>query len=187
MAADYTMTAELLAAQGILQSVAEIHGVLCGQICADHGDLDLQLSRQILELNDDIPPVIGNLLEMLAADIRSQLELEDFSFQPLLPDDDEELSLRLTALASWCDGFNAGFAGAWVRDDGAMSEETREVLGDFSRVAQAEDSAGVSESGEDEIHFMEILEYVRMAAITVYLQNRNAGAVATVPADGNIH
>ena len=41
MAADYAMAAELLAAHHISTPVAEIHGVLSGQMCADSRAFDL--------------------------------------------------------------------------------------------------------------------------------------------------
>jgi uncharacterized protein YgfB (UPF0149 family) len=71
----------------------------------------------------------------------------------------------------WCDGFNAGFAGAWVRDDAAMSDETREVLEDFSRIALVEEEDEELPNNENEANLMEIIEYARMATITLYLQN----------------
>jgi len=131
MAADYFMTADLLKSRKVYRPVSEIHGVLCGQICAEADKYDVNLSLEILELPSDVEDVVTNLFKMLAEDIRSQLQSEDFSFQPLLPDDDESFEHRLQALSSWCDGFNAGFAGAWVKEDGDMSTEVREVLSDF--------------------------------------------------------
>ena len=174
MAADFSMTAELLAAHRISTSVSEIHGVLSGQICADSAAFDLGLSIKILEIPEDTKQVITKLLKMLAEDILSQLETENYAFELLLPDADEEFSQRLIALSQWCNGFNAGFAGAWVRDDSAMETDTREVLSDFSRIAEV-----------DEVNFMEIEEYVRMAAITVFLQN-NANQAPPVTLDINV-
>jgi uncharacterized protein len=194
MAADFSMTAELLAAHRISTSVSEIHGVLSGQMCADSAAFDLGLSLKILEIPDDTNEVIANLLKMLAEDVLSQLQAENYAFQPLLPDEDEAFSQRLTALSHWCDGFNAGFAGAWVRDDSAMATDTREVLSDFSRIAEVdeevEEGEATSES-ENEVNFMEIEEYVRMAAITVFMQNNVTQTQAmtmdiNVP-DENIH
>jgi len=171
MAADYYMTAELLASHGIAAPVSEIHGVLSGQICSGCSDPDLDLSKKILDIDRNIEEVITNLLNLLAEDIRKQLGAEDYSFQPLLPEDEQSLSSRLSALAMWCDGFNAGFAGAWVRDDAAMSDETREVLEDFSRIALVEEEDEELPNNENEANLMEIIEYARMATITLYLQN----------------
>jgi uncharacterized protein YgfB (UPF0149 family) len=170
MAADYAMTQELLVSHQVYRSAAEIHGVISGQLCAEEAGYDLNLSLKILEIERGSGEVITSLLKMLADDIKAQLGAEDFAFQPLLPSDDEDIRARLAALADWCDGFNAGFAGAWVREEAAMPEQTREVLNDFSRIAQVEQEDEATER-ENEVNLMEIVEYVRMAAITVFLQN----------------
>ena len=185
MAADFSMTAELLAAHRISTSVSEIHGVLSGQICADSAAFDLGLSIKILEIPEDTKQVITKLLKMLAEDILSQLETENYAFELLLPDADEEFSQRLIALSQWCNGFNAGFAGAWVRDDSAMETDTREVLSDFSRIAEVDEEDEEASESDDEVNFMEIEEYVRMAAITVFLQN-NANQAPPVTLDINV-
>jgi uncharacterized protein YgfB (UPF0149 family) len=185
MAADFSMTAELLAAHRISTSVSEIHGVLSGQICADSAAFDLGLSIKILEIPEDTKQVITKLLKMLAEDILSQLETENYAFELLLPDADEEFSQRLIALSQWCNGFNAGFAGAWVRDDSAMETDTREVLSDFSRIAEVDEEDEEASESDNEVNFMEIEEYVRMAAITVFLQN-NANQAPPVTLDINV-
>ena len=129
------------------------------------------MSLKILAFDESAPAVLNSLLDKLAAEISSQLQAGDYTFEPLLPGDETPLSLRLEALADWCDGFIAGFAGAWVRDEAAMSPEIREVLGDFARISQVDQLDGEMTEKENEVNFMEIVEYARMAAITVYLQN----------------
>jgi len=190
VAADFAMTQELLVSHQVLRPVSEIHGVICGQLCADEGPFDLDLCLNILELKGSTDEVITSLLKMLAEDAASHLGAGDYAFQPLLPDDDEELGVRLVALSCWCDGFNAGFAGAWIREEAEMSEETREVLSDFARIAQVEHEDEASDR-ENEVNFMEIVEYVRMAAITIFLQhgaNRRAGASENDdPAERELH
>lgn len=175
MAADFLKTAELLASSGIYRPVPEIHGVLSGIVCTGSSNHDVELALRILELEDDVPQIINNLMQMLLADIRNQLKGGDYGFQPMLPDDDEPLASRISALADWCDGFIAGFAGAWVRDESSMMPETREVLADFSRIAQVDQDDEALSEKENEVNFMEIVEYARMAAITVYQQNAPAG------------
>lgn len=186
MAADFPKTAELLATCGIQCSVAELHGVLAGQLSAGSG-FDRDLGLKILALGDGTPEVVRNLLDLLAEDIRRQMQAGDFGFQPLLPDDDTDLGQRLDALSDWCDGFNAGFAGAWIRGDAAMAPETREVLGDFARIAQIDREDDDVSDKENEVNYMEVVEYARMAAITVYLQNNPAGATPGDIPEGEVH
>ena len=186
MAADYSMTAELLASCNIPRTVSEIHGVLCGQAVAGVVHYDLDLSLKLLDIEGSAEEVITNLLKLLAEDIRTQLQAQDYAFQPMLPDDETDLADRLAALAQWCDSFNAGFAGAWVKDDAAMKPETREVLDDFSRIAQVDQEDEEVSARENEENYMQLVEYTRMAAITVYLQNAPQ-APASAPGDDAVH
>ena len=72
-----------------------------------------------------------------------------------------------------------------------MSEETREVLNDFSRIALVDQEDEEASETENEVNFMEIEEYVRMAAITVFVQNTDqdaaSGPLSVEIADDNIH
>ena len=87
-----------------------------------------------------------------------------------MPDEDEELSIRLHALGNWCEGFISGFGGAYAKGDSSLLEETREVLKDFTAIANVDDRQ--HEQSEHEEHdFMEVTEYVRMAACTVFIQH----------------
>ncbi|MBT8141245.1 MAG: UPF0149 family protein [Gammaproteobacteria bacterium] len=95
------------------QSVAEIHGMLCGLLCRD---AFIGPSRWIPVLQLEGEPqderyqmVRGQLEELLAHSARmlNQIETE---FYPVLPDDDESLQWRIKELAHWCQGYLFGFS-----------------------------------------------------------------------------
>ena len=173
MARNYEQVAQLLAASEVPSSPAEVHGVVCGQMSSGPGPLRPLVSGQLLGLEEGgLPPVLEELLVRFSREISEQLESGEFAFQPLLPSDDEELSQRVNAIGRWCEGFNVGFAAGFGRGDAFIPEETREVLGDFARIAEVDDrleDAGAEEQREEDL--MEVVEYVRMAATSVYLQN----------------
>jgi uncharacterized protein YgfB (UPF0149 family) len=73
-----------------------------------------------------------------------------------------------------------------------LTSEAREILGDFGQFAEiAEDGAELSD--QDEVNYMELVEYVRMAAITLFQQLGTAQPPVSklqpgeVPDDGFIH
>jgi len=91
-----------------------------------------------------------------------------------LPDEEEEIALRTAALASWRDGFLAGFAyatAAQERNGGALSQEAGEVLRDIAAMAQAEPAADESEE-EAEDSYIELVEYLRVAVLNVFMDSR---------------
>lgn len=188
MKRDYEQVAALLDACGVESSAAEFHGIVCGQVSSGPGALRLDLAARLLGIDQALPPAIEELILRFAGEIAAQLGSGDFAFQPLLPADEADLERRVLCLGRWCEGFNMGFAAGHVGGSGELPAETREVISDFSRIAQLEDGIELSGSGEqDESDYTEILEYVRMAAASVFMQNVPA-RVATQPGpDEPIH
>jgi len=168
---DFDKVATLLANNRIFNSVSELHGIICGQLCAGGNESDATLTWHLLGQENKPSKIMSDLIIRLQLNIQEQLNAEDFSFQLLLPDDDEDLSLRLHALGNWCEGFISGFGGAYAKSDSTLLEETREVLKDFTAIANVDDSKDEQVENEEQ-DFMEVMEYVRMAAYSVFLQNQ---------------
>jgi uncharacterized protein YgfB (UPF0149 family) len=102
----------------------------------------------------------------------------------LLPDSEEFLSVRAQALARWSDSFVCGFV-AVVRE---LSEEERELLNDIAAISQLDDGESVDagdrnrselnnpeNADANERDFFELCEYVRMAAMNLYQEQRLEG------------
>jgi len=161
--------------QGLVDAaeLAEAHGLLCGLLCrdacGDAGDFLGQLSAMRLV----VEPAAG-LRSALADAWRStiaQLDDDEFGFALWLPGDDDPLEDRTVALARWCAGFLAGLGSGGQIE--ALSDEAREAIGDLQEIARAELSAAAGERDEsddreeDEQAFAEIVEYVRVVALTM--------------------
>ena len=100
-----------------------------------------------------------------AAMLRDELFSEEMGFSPLSPDESELLSTRLVGLAEWCAGFLSGF-GASVSERmsrDALHTDIQEILRDFASISGLDDEVEGDE--QDENSFMEIYEYVRVAAV----------------------
>ncbi len=171
---DFDEFANHLLDQGVLASPSQLHGCLCGLLGAgapaqpEYG-LDALAQALDLELHGELASRIMQLYTVTEA----ALQDEEFTFLPLLPDDEEEIALRTAALASWCDGFLAGFAyatAAQERNGGALSQEAGEVLRDIAAMAQAEPAADESEE-EAEDSYIELVEYLRVAVVNVFMDS----------------
>ena len=106
----------------------------------------------------------------------------------LLPDDEVDLSQRTAALGQWCYGFLTGFGSAG-KTDRVLTEESEDGLRDLAAIAQI----AVEDGDEsDEADYMEVTEYVRQLAASLYLEyaaevpTASADAVA-IPASNNVH
>jgi uncharacterized protein YgfB (UPF0149 family) len=192
MQADYKMITLLLTGNHVAHSPAELHGLLTGQLCSGVVAPDPEDLGGLMEQSQHRVPVVHKLIERLLGETTEQLAHLDYHFHPLLPPDEASLQDRVNALGAWCDGFMVGFAAGYIRPDSALSPEAREILGDFGQFAAISDD-GQDLSDQDEVDYMELVEYVRMAAITLFQQ---LGAVPVslskvlpeaAPDDGFVH
>ncbi len=176
---DFERTVEL--SQGNLDAaeLAECHGLLCGLMACGTADtagdfLDHLAAMQLL-----VDP--GEALQSTMVDAWErtgrQMDDEEFGFELWLPNDDESLEERTISLAQWCAGFLAGLGSGCNLD--ALSDDAREGLQDLIEISRAEVS---SESGqftgnqEEEAAYAEIVEYVRVVALTLREEFRGPGS-----------
>lgn len=153
-------------------SPAELHGLLCGSVCADGeapGD-DAWLQRVWQHAGEDLADGADHA-ELIAFRERAlgNLEADDFGFDLLLPDEETLLRERVAALASWCAGFLSGFGLGGGRTDG-MEEDALTALRDMAAIAGVD--AEVDDDDGDEADFSELVEYVRMGVLVILTGSR---------------
>jgi uncharacterized protein YgfB (UPF0149 family) len=152
-------------------TASELHGVISG-LLAGGSRLNRNTSRKILETHADSDQVFGD--DIAASLWQLQLKtLEDMGdselvFTPLLPDDDDDLAARVSALSDWCQGFLVGFGTAVRPEDKRIHDEgVRETLQDIMHVANV-DAAAQDNDESDESAYAELYEFVRMAVIHLF-------------------
>ena len=165
--------ANALLEQGELVSPPELHGTLCGLLGGGFAGDDAALLAQ-LEGTLDVA-LHGQLADAVLT-LREEAVISttdgDLDFTLLLPEDELELPQRIAAMAIWCRGFLSGFAQARVTTDTAaeaVAGDSAEALRDFAAIAQAASDDEDSDEDEREGHYLELLEYLRVAAMNVLL------------------
>lgn len=161
---------------------AELHGTVVGYLCAG-GDAvgrdwcqALTLEALANAMQDDADTARG--MQDFFCRARAELVDADMRFEPLLPDVEQPLAERANALVDWCRGYLGGVGLAPARAGTRLSEDAREILGDFSRIAASPPLGGGDAPEDDEADLMELLEYVRVG---VLLLQSELGAVRPVP------
>lgn len=149
-------------------SGSELHGVMCGYLCAG-ADAQGEAYLHALLHNKKDEASRNALLQLFAAFTVSQQQINnfDFEFQMLLPDDDSALIDRAQAFGEWCDGFNQGLSMAGISADEFYEEEAQEALQHMSEFAEL-DYEALDVSEEDERALMEVSEYARLAVIRLH-------------------
>ena len=175
---DYDSLRESLAQAGAVVALAELHGGVCGALCAGGAPAAAYWLEDCLEDQElDATEELGASLANFVTASSRMLEDTGFEFEPLLPDDDAPIEEQVQALAFWCHGFVTGLGanapelvarGPRAPDSGEAGA-IAEVLGDFteiSRVGLSEDEA----TGQDQADFAlaELREYVRAGVQMVF-------------------
>lgn len=170
----YDSLAAELADAGVVLSLPELHGSICGVMCMGGVGAAERWLDQCIE---DWQPLqnrnIGESLRELELTTWHELTAADMSFEPLLPDDDEPLEAQVRGLALWCHGFltGLGFGGLKTIGESGPSEVLAEITKDFSEISRA--ALGDDETEELQqagFAFEELREYVRVGVQLVFEQ-----------------
>ncbi|HET8730867.1 MAG TPA: UPF0149 family protein [Moraxellaceae bacterium] len=152
-------------------SASDLHGVIAG-LLAGGARLNRNMLQKVLEAHAEADSTFDG--DTMAGLWQLQLKtLEDLAdselvFLPLLPDDEEDLAARVTALSEWCQGFLVGFGTAVRPEDTRVHDESvRETLQDIVHVSSVDASAQDNDEA-DETAYSELYEFVRMAAIHLF-------------------
>ncbi|MGL9774648.1 MAG: YecA family protein [Sodalis sp. (in: enterobacteria)] len=164
---DYENLNRLLAAQAVVLTAAEMHGLLSGILCGGKQNDGWQVL--VHELTNDglafTQTLAGPLRELRQA-TATALADASFQFQLLLPADDDDggaLFARVDALAGWVNHFLLGLGVVQPQLD-KVQGDVCEAIDDLRNIGQLgydedEDREKLAQSLE------EVIEYVRMAAI----------------------
>lgn len=164
---DYDRYAQICSDLAAVGRPPELHGHLVGRLSAgsrlDHTTW-LNVAQELLDGRGSLSEAGKVALIQLYDASLAELAGSGFSLTLLLPDDDAGIDLRTATLGQWCDGFLAGFG--LVERSAELSEEADGVLRDFAAIAQVQSDLDDSEGNE--VDFMEVMEYVRMATLMVF-------------------
>ncbi len=168
----YATIEDIVLKNDLGESAAEIHGILAGLLCIN-GSISLEnwlekgLDIEAVELKSS---ALAHLKELYTETCRQLREL-DFSFQLLLPSDEQPLEQRVMALGQWCEGFMFGI-GYMSNADEEWPGDSAEILNDFIQICRITCS-----SPDDESDFVELSEYVRICTQVIrteFMQRQQA-------------
>lgn len=184
---DHDDLADLFLAIAALHAPAELHGYASGFLAlGGRLERDAWLQHCVDFLDCESPnPEQGDALYDVYRAALAVLDSQELAFTPLLPDDTFDLDQRVASLGQWCQGFLTGFAMAGRQRSVALdqhSEILSEALNDLAAIAQVSaDEEGLEEGEQD---FFAVCEYVRVAAMSIFVEC-NAANLETAPPPGS--
>jgi yecA family protein len=167
---DFASVQAILTAESITAHGAELHGVLTGLVCAGftfESDDYIAMINDLFNNGDGLPREVKSTVKSMFAKVWHDIIDDSYSFQLLLPDDDDSIVERGHALSVWVQGFNLGF-GLQQKDKAVYSEDVKEVLIDFVEIANLSDE--MEEDEDTEQAYFEIAEYVRISALLCFTE-----------------
>jgi hypothetical protein len=166
-----------------------LHGVLTGLACSGTTRDSAAWLAQLSDCLEDIALEQHEpMLSALQTWVSGELAGGDLSFQLLLPDSEEFLSVRTRALARWSENFLYAFIASGV----VLSPEDREVLEDIAAISQVDDGESPNDAEKNisalnnpedaennERDFFELCEFVRLAAMDLYREHGQPSELIT--------
>lgn len=171
---DYHVLESALVRVDSLVSASELHGMLCGLICAgatEQGEAWLDTVILAMEpRSEEFKHFNRDILQSIFKRSYEQITGFGFDFQLILPDEDASISARAQAIGEWCQGFleGLGFAGSMLEPEN-LSEDVTDALQRLYDITYIEFNA-LSPSEDDETAMLELTEFVRMAVLMVYTE-----------------
>ena len=164
---NYPIFCEQIEVLALPLSASKVHGVMCGYLCA--GALqegDTYLRALSLSKRGEDARVAAQALFNLYSISQQQIGEDNFSFQFLLPDEEQPLVVRAEAFSEWCSGFTQAMGVLGITAE-QLEEESQDVLLHLSEFSQL-DYESLKASEDDEKALMEVSEYARMAVLRLY-------------------
>jgi len=165
---DFASVQAIITAENVEAHASEIHGVLTGLICAGYafeGTDYIGMVNDMLNNGEGLPKKVKMVTSAIFEQLWQDILDDSYSFQLMLPDDDDSIIERGNALGIWVQGFNLGF-GLQKNKTTTLSEDVTEVLNDFVEIANLSDE--MEEDEDTEQAFFEISEYVRISALLCF-------------------
>ena len=144
---------------------SQAHGLICGILCGNpHNSTAWE---QVITGGGPESAKTHEVLMALYDMSEKQLKEFLFEFYLVLPSDSSSLPERAEALTLWNQGFLTGLKMTQVQLVGREPGEVTEAINDLIEIAKMNYEDVVS-SEEDEVAYVELVEYVRMAIILIY-------------------
>lgn len=163
--------------------------MLCGLLCsAQRGDVRDRWLNQALDPEDPNNALSQECRGMLS-DLHTQtaqaLTGDGFDFEPLLPDEEAPLEMRVEALEAWCQGFMYGLGLGEIGELDRLPPDAREVVDDLAEIARSRIAVD-AESEENEQAYTEVVEYLRVGIQLIH-EELHPAAPGQFPAPPNLH
>ena len=184
---------------GCVQSPSRLQGYVLGLLSVGETlepDAWIETASQFVEAVEPPNEQERQLLLALYGSASTAISADEMALRLLLPDDAVEIPQRIDSVGQWCSGYMMGFAqgGKAIQQSQGQQEYSKEVseaLSDIAAISQIALSENDEDGEDSEQNYFEISEYLRLAAITIYMECHQRPVTApessAVPEDNKLH
>jgi uncharacterized protein YgfB (UPF0149 family) len=183
--------ANLFLSLGALQPPAELHGYAAGFVSVGGRITADGWVKHCIDLLDcDTPdPEQNQVFYSVYTSALDNMESGEMSLDLLLPDDEFDLDQRISSLGQWCQGYLTGFAMAGkqqsIDQQKTYSPDLTEAISDIAAIAQVSADEQTDEEGEQD--YFAVCEYVRVAAMTIFVECNDGEVTADDAKTPRVH
>lgn len=166
----YQAFAEHLKSLEVLASPAELHAQASAMLCFNaetQYQQWLQLTMADFCLSETTPQAVSEVFSAVFELAQKELKDNDYGYHLILPDDHDDLSVRLKAVSDWVQAFISGLGQAGFSQVG-LSAESREFMADLNAIGQMDNQVEGLES--DEMDYQQVVEYIRCGVMLLYTE-----------------
>lgn len=163
-------------------NASQVHGLMCGLICANSGKPDRQWESLLFGTTKD-KQAVDVLLQLYETSYHQMSEFS-FEFALLLPEDTLDINQRAEALGLWCQGFLTGLEQSKIPLENRPASEITEAIDDLIEISQV-NYGDIATSDEDETAYFELVEYVRLAALMIFHELKSPSSPSN-PSENNL-
>lgn len=166
---DYLELDQLLGRAEANAGAAEVHGLLCGLLCAA-GRIDRRQWEPQVFADTDTGSVAGQqgraAVQSLADWTAQAINDPVLGMDLLLPADGQPLFERTAALGEWCQGYLLGLAAGGISEETPLPDDVAELIRDFTDISRVGFEVDDGDD-EDEVAFSDVVEYVRVGVLLI--------------------
>ncbi|WP_251358709.1 UPF0149 family protein [Kangiella sp. TOML190] len=149
------------------QLAGMLHGLVTNGYVPKEGLWHQELA-DFLNSGDPLPAEGLEGLESLLAFTQKDYQVDSFSIDLILPEDDYPLPQRVAAIGDWAQGFLTGYG--LIKQQKELEGDAKEALQDLAQIAQIDSNA--EEVEELEEAYMTICEHLKMSAQIIFAANQ---------------
>lgn len=165
---DYEYWSDFLFREGAVCTPAELHGLVCGLRCVGGEQWQASIYTVLDVPMDEASEALREAVSAFYDVVKRELTSDEYSLKLMMPDDALPVQTRSNALADWSRGFLFGFASLGKPVAEKLDQEGQEAIRDIAKITELDPE--MKEGEESEAAYTELVEYVRIVAITLYEQ-----------------